>query len=144
MRELAAAQVFEEAPRFAEPHIKAGDPPIDYLYRVQQARTGAAEDDAAHPRRAPEKSAVAKLLGTLDNLLDKSERFPTAEALVKLGIAKPDKGTTPKQADMAASSDATAPDVIDCVEDSGGETVAIIELGADQLPSIRLLVDAGG
>ena len=143
-RELAAAQAFEEAPRFAELHIKAGDPPVDYLYRVQQARTAAAADDAAHPKRAPEKSAVAKMLGLLDNLLNKSERFPTAEALIKLGIAKPGKGTLPKQADMAviASSDVIAPDVIDCVEDSGGEAVALIELGTDQLPSIRLLVDA--
>ena len=97
-RELAAAEAMLEAPRFAELHVKAGDPPIDYLYKVQQARSDAAVDDKAHPKRAPEKGAVAKLDAKLETLLAKPERFATAEALAKLGIGKPDKtpATGPK------------------------------------------------
>lgn len=142
-RELAAAEAMLEAPRFAELHVKAGDPPIDYLYKVQQARSDAAADDRAHPKRAPEKGAAAKLEAKLEALLAKSERFATAEALAKLGIGKPDKArATPAKSEPAdVSAAASASQLIDCVEDSGGEAVAMIEVGADQLPSIRLLVD---
>lgn len=142
-RELAAAEAMIEAPRFAELHVKAGDPPIDYLYKVQQARDAAAEDDRSHPKRAPEKGAVAKLDAKLEALLAKPERFATAEALAKLGVGKPDKTreTASKGESTELVADVPAPEVIDCVEDSGGDAIAMIELGADQLPGIRLLVD---
>lgn len=145
-RELAAAEAMIEAPRFAELHVKAGDPPIDYLYKVQQARSDAAADDAAHPKRAPEKGVVAKLDAKLEALLAKPERFATAEALAKLGVGKPDKtrGTASKGESTELVADVPAPEVIDCVEDSGGDAIAMIEVGADQLPSIRLLIDATG
>ena len=143
-RELAAAETMLEAPRFAELHVKAGDPPIDYLYKVQQARDAAAADDAEHPKRAPEKGAVAKLDAKLEALLAKPERFATAEALAKLGIDKPGKArSTPANSEPADVSAAMgASQIIDCVEDSGGDAIAMIEMGSDQLPSIRLLVDA--
>jgi hypothetical protein len=142
-RELAAAEAMQEAPRFAELHVKAGDPPIDYLYQIQQARHAAAADDKAHSKRAPEKSAVGRLEAKLEALLAKSERFVTAEALAKLGIGKPAKEkATPQTADATGIIPALeAPEIIDCVEDSGGDAVAMIEIGADQFPSIRLLVD---
>lgn len=141
-RELAAAEAMQEAPRFAELHVKAGDPPIDYLYRIQQARDGAAADDRAHPKRAPEKSAVSRLEVKLEALLAKPERFATAEALAKLGIAKPTKAkATAQTADtLDMPSNLEAPAIIDCVEDSRGDAIAMIEAGADQLPSIRLLI----
>ena len=143
-RELAAAAAMQEAPRFAELHVKADDPPIDYLYKVQQARDAAAEDDRSHPKRAPDKGAVAKLDAKLEALLAKSERFATAEALAKLGIGKPDKtrATASNDEPTAVSGVVAAAEVIDCVEDSGGDPIAMIEMGADQLHSIRLLVDA--
>ena len=143
-RELAAAEAMLEAPRFAELHVKAGDPPIDYLYRIQQARNDAVEDDRAHPKRAPEKGAVAKLDAKLEALLARPERFATAEALAKLGIGKPDKtrATALKGELTDVADDVPATAVVDCVEDSGGDAIAMIELGADQLPSIRLLIDA--
>ncbi len=142
-RELAAAEAMQEAPRFAELHVKAGDPPIDYLYQIQQARHAAAADDKAHSKRAPEKSAVGRLEAKLEALLAKSERFATAEALAKLGIGKPAKEkATAQTADTTGIISALeAPEIIDCVEDSGGDAVAMIEMGADQFPSIRLLVD---
>lgn len=142
-RELAAAEAFQEAPRFAKLHVKAGDPPIDYLYKVQQARSSAAEDDRAHPKRAPEKSAATKLDAKLEALLAKPERFATAEALAKLGIVKPNKTKATTQVGEVADEpvDLQAPEVINCVEDSGGEAVAMVEMGADDLPSIRLLID---
>jgi hypothetical protein len=146
-RELAAAGVMLEAPRFAELHVKACDPPIDYLYKVQQARAEAAADDRAHPKRAPEKGAIAKLDTKLEALLAKPERFATAEALARLGIGKSDKTKATSAKDEPADvpaipSGLEAPTIIDCVEDSGGDAVAMIEVGADQHPSIRLLVDA--
>lgn len=141
-RELAAAEAMSEAPRFAELHVKAGDPPIDYLYRIQQARDAAVADDRAHPKRALEKSAVSRLETKLEALLAKPERFATAESLAKLGIAKPPKGKATAQTadttDMPSHLD--APEIIDCVEDTAGEGVAMIEMGADQFPSIRLLI----
>jgi hypothetical protein len=145
-RELAAAGVMLEAPRFAELHVKACDPPIDYLYKVQQARVEAAADDKAHPKRAPEKGAAAKLDTKLEALLAKPERFTTAEALAKLGIGKSDKAklisAKNEPGDVyALSFEPEAPAIIDCVEDSGGDAVAMVEMGTDQLPSIRLLVD---
>lgn len=142
-RELAAAQAMQAAPRFAELHVKAGDPPIDYLYHIQQARHAAAADDKAHSKRAPEKSAVGRLEAKLEALLAKSERFVTAEALAKLGIGKLAKEkATAQTADASGIISALeAPEIIDCVEDSGGDAVAMIEIGADQFPSIRLLVD---
>lgn len=142
-RELAAAEAMQEAPRFAELHVKAGDPPIDYLYQIQQARDAAAADDKAHSKRAPEKSAVGRLEAKLEALLAKSERFATAEALAKLGIGKPAKEkATAQTADTTGIISALeAREIFDCVEDSGGDAVAMIEMGADQLPSIRLLVD---
>lgn len=143
-RELAAAEAMLEAPRFAELHVKAGDPPIDYLYKVQQARSDAAAEDKAHPKRAPEKGAVAKLDMKLEVLLAKPERFATAEALAKLCIGKPDttRASAPTGEPTDVGAAVPAPEVIDCVEDSGGDAIAMIEVGADQLPSIRLLVDA--
>jgi hypothetical protein len=142
-RELAAAEVMLEAPRFAELHVKAGDPPIDYLYKVQQARSDAAADDTAHPKRAPEKAAVAKLDAKLEALLTKPERFATAEALAKLGIDKSGKAraASAKSEPADAPTAVPTPEVIDCVEDSSGDAVALIEVGADQLLNIRLLVD---
>lgn len=142
-RELAAAEVYLEAPRFAELHIKAGDPPIDYLYKVQQARDAAAKDDAAHPKRSPEKNAVTKLEGKLETLLARPERFGTAEALEKLGIVKPGKAKATAETEKGAEAPAEiqALEIIDCVEDSGGEPVAMVEMTADHFPSIRLLVD---
>lgn len=136
-----------EAPRFAELHVKACDPPIDYLSKVQQARAEAAADDRAHPKRAPGKGAVAKLDTKLEALLAKPERFATAEALARLGIGKSDKAKATSAKDEPADvparpSGLEAPTIIDCVEDSGGDAVAMIEVGADQHPSIRLLVDA--
>jgi hypothetical protein len=143
-RELAAAEAFQEAPRFAELHVKAGDPPIDYLYKVQQAREAAARDDAAHPKRAPEKTAIAKLENKLESLLVRPERFGTAEALEKLGIVKPGKvkATAAAVGPAEALANIPAPELIDCVEDSGGEAIAMVEMAADQFPSIRLLIDA--
>lgn len=147
-RELAAAEAMIEAPRFAELHVKAGDPPIDYLYKIQQARSDAAADDEAHPKRAPENGAVAKLNARLEALLAKPERFATGEALAKLGIGKPDKiqASVPKgeSSEVAADLPAIVPvlEIIDCVEDASGDAIAMIEVGADQLPSIRLLIDA--
>ena len=143
-RELAAAEAMLEAPRFAELHVKAGDPPIDYLYKVQQARDDAAADDQAHPKRAAEKGAVAKLDAKLEALLAKPERFATAEALTKLGIGKPGKTAATVQASEPTDVPAAlpTPELIDCVEDSGGDAVALVEMSPDQFPSIRLLVDA--
>lgn len=147
-RELAAAEAMIEAPRFAELHVKAGDPPIDYLYKIQQARSDAAADDEAHPKRAPENGAVAKLDARLEALLAKPERFATGEALAKLGIGKPDKirASVPEgeSSEVAADLPAIVPalEIIDCVEDASGDAIAMIEVGADQLPSIRLLIDA--
>lgn len=142
-RELAAAEAMIEAPRFAELHVKAGDPPIDYLYKVQQAREAAAKDDAAHPKRSPDKGATAKLEGKLESLLARPERFGTAEALAKLDIAKP---TKPSASENDVGTSAALPDepleIIDCVEHPDGEPVAMIEMGRDQLPNIRLLVAA--
>lgn len=145
-RELAAAQAMLEAPRFAELHVKAGDPPIDYLYKVQQARAEAAADDRAHPKRAPGKGAVVKLDAKLEALLAKPERFATAEALAKLSIGKSEKAkpisAKNEPGDVSAvASELEAPTILDCVEDSGGDAVAMVEMGTDQLPSIRLLVD---
>ncbi|MBS0477768.1 MAG: hypothetical protein JSR79_00505 [Proteobacteria bacterium] len=142
-RELAAADLMQEAPRFAELHIKAGDPPIDYLYRVQQARSTAAEDDKAHPKRALEKGAIARLDAKLEALIAKPERFATAEGLAKLGIGKTDKTRATAQAgELTDIPDAlSVPNIIDCVEDSGGDAVAMVEMGADDLPNIRLLID---
>ena len=141
-RELAAAECYMEAPRFAELHVRAGDPPIDYLYKVQQARDAAVDDDKAHPKRAPEKGAVARLNAKLEALLAKSERFSTSDALAKLGITKPGKAKANAQTDEGAeAADIEAPAVIDCVEDSTGEAVAMVEMTPDQFPSIRLLVD---
>ena len=116
-RELAAAEAMLEAPRFAELHVKAGDPPIDYLYKVQQARSESAADDRSHPKRAPEKGAVAKLDTKLEALLVKPERFATAEALAKLGIDKLGKArATPAKSELAdVSAAASAYQVIDCV-----------------------------
>ena len=143
-RELAAAEAFHDAPRFAELHVKAGDPPLDYLYKVQQAREAAAKDDAAHPKRSPEKGAVAKLEGKLDSLLARPERFRTADALAKLGIVRPGnaKATTAATESAETSADLANTEIIDCVEDSRGEAIAMVEMSADQLPSIRLLVGA--
>lgn len=142
-RELAAAEIYLEAPRFAELHIKAGDPPIDYLYKVQQGRDAAADDDTAHPKRAPEKGAVARLNAKLEALLAKPERFATAEALAKLGLAKPGKAKTTAETEKGAEAlgEIQALEIIDCVEDSSGDAVAMVEMTADQFPSIRLLVD---
>ena len=73
----------------------------------------------------------------------KPERFATAEALAKLGVGNPDKtrATAPKDEPADVPAAVPAPEVIDCVEDSGGDAVAMIEMGADELPNIRLLVD---
>lgn len=145
-RELAAAQAMLEAPRFAELHVKAGDPPIDYMYKVQQARAEAAAEDRAHSKRPPEKGAVAKLDAKLEALLAKPERFATADALAKLGISKSEKAkpisakNEPRDV-SAVVPELDAPTIIDCVEDSGGDAVAMVEMGTDQLPSIRLLID---
>jgi hypothetical protein len=143
-RELSAAEAFQEAPRFAELHVRAGDPPIDYLYKVQQARDAAADDDKAHAKRPPQRGAVPRLDAKLETLLAKPERFATAEALAKLGIAKPEKAKATLQTDNDAEApvDIQALEIIDCVEDSSGEAVAMVEMGADQLPSIRLLVNS--
>ena len=112
---------------------------IDYLYKVQQARDAAVEDDRKHPKRALETGAVAKLGARLEALLAKSERFSTAEALAKLGIVKPGKAGTNTQADTTGLPAGIPPhEIIDCVEDSGGDPVAMIEMGADQFPSIPL------
>ena len=66
--------------------------------------------------------------------------------MAKLGIGKSDKAkpTSAKNGpeDVSApASELEAPTIIDCVEDSGGDAVAMVEIGTDQLPSIRLLVD---
>lgn len=119
-RELAAAKTMQEAPRFAELHVKTGDPPLEYLYKVQQARDAGAADDQTHRKRAPENGAVAKLEARLEALLAKGEQFATAEALAKLGISKPAKGkaTTVTSDTANLPSLLEIPQIIDCVEDS--------------------------
>ena len=141
-KELSAARAFAEAPEFARLHLKESDPPIDYLYKVQQARDAAAKDDAEHPKRPVEKGALARLNAKLDALLARPERFATAEALAKLGIG----AATKKKVDRAEQSVGVTPaagdlEIVDCVDGADGEPIAIIETTPDRQLSIRLVVD---
>lgn len=139
-KHLDAAVADEEAPDFARLLLKPLDPPIDYLYKVQRARDLALEDDKDHPKRAPENGAVARLIGKLDQLLAKPDRFSPAEALEKLGIEKkvPGKSAT-------GQPDATllveAPELIDHVMGHDDQPIAAFEMTSDNFVNIRFLID---
>lgn len=140
-KQLAAATVSKEAPGFIKLLVKAEDPPIDYLWKVQRAREQAAEDDASHPRRAPHNSEVARLTKRLEDLLHKPERYEPKEALAKLGIEKP--GST-KPASGEAGADpapSEAPEIIDYVMGFDDEPIAAFEMTADNVVRIRFLID---
>ena len=59
------------------------------------------------------------------------------------GKAKPGKAKTTAETEKGAEAlgEIQALEIIDCVEDSSGDAVAMVEMTADQFPSIRLLVD---
>ena len=68
--------------------------------------------------------------------------FPPTTASGDRVAPQTEKGkTTAQTADpVDTPSGLDAPEIIDCVEDTAGEAIATIEMGVDQLPSIRLLI----
>lgn len=142
-KQLAAAVLIDDASEFAQLLIKADDPPIDYLWKVQRAREDAAKDDAAHPKRATHNGEVAKLAAKLHELLAKPQRYDPNDALIRLGLVKSASaaGLSPG-GDDSVSLFVTEPlEPFDCVEGSDGEPIAFLEMGADSLVNIRFVID---